>query len=139
MKPTFIRGKALPSLAKVYFDDNYGVKKGYVIARKLEKGGSKRRYPVLKVGDIAKVVISQISPGKPPEWKGEMEYAIIIHQKKVFKRYDGKKYRYEKNQAIIIDETGKPKCTKSNLYALPELKFRYPKLGKVLKGFFPLE
>jgi len=63
-------------------------------------GGSKRRYAQL--GDIIVAAVKEAEPRKAVK-KGEVVKAVIVRQKKSFRRQDGSYIRFDENAAVILD------------------------------------
>lgn len=66
-------------------------------------GGSRRRYA--KIGDIVIVSVKEAEPRKTVK-KGEVHQAVIVRQKKSFRRNNGSYIRFDDN-AVVILEKGK--------------------------------
>ncbi len=64
-------------------------------------GGTKRRYAQL--GDIIVAAVKKAEPRKLVK-KHEVVKAIIIRQKKEYKRRDGSYFRFDDNAAVILGE-----------------------------------
>jgi len=70
-------------------------------------GSSRRRYAQL--GDIVVGVVKKAEPRKPVK-KHEVVRAVIVRQRKHFKREDGTYVGFEDNAAVILEgKTKKPK------------------------------
>ncbi len=69
-------------------------------------GGSKRRYAGL--GDIIVASVKSAEPRKQVK-KGEVVKAVIVRQKKAFRRPDGSYIRFDENAAVVIDANKEPK------------------------------
>ena len=69
-------------------------------------GGTRRRYAQL--GDIIVGAVKKAEPRKLIK-KHEIVKAIIIRQKKEYKRPDGSYIRFDDNAAVIIDADKNPK------------------------------
>lgn len=69
-------------------------------------GGSKRRYAGL--GDIIVASVKSAEPRKQVK-KGEVVKAVIVRQKKAYRRPDGSYIRFDENAAVIIDNNKEPK------------------------------
>jgi large subunit ribosomal protein L14 len=63
-------------------------------------GGSRRRYASL--GDIVVASVKQAEPRKPVK-KKEVVKAVIVRQKKSYRRKDGSYIRFDENAAVIVD------------------------------------
>ena len=77
--------------------DNTGAKKVGVFK---VLGGSKRRYAQL--GDIVVVSVKVAEPRKL-EKKKEVLRAVVVRQKKSFRRKDGTYIRFDDNAVVILD------------------------------------
>src|SRR3990172_12652083 len=77
--------------------DNTGAKKVGVFK---VLGGSKRRYAQL--GDIVVVSVKVAEPRKAVK-KKEVLRAVVVRQKKAFRRKDGTYIRFDDNAVVIID------------------------------------
>lgn len=63
-------------------------------------GGTRRRYAQL--GDIVVASVQEAEPRKAVK-KKEIVRAVIIRQKKAYRRKDGSYIRFDDNAAVIID------------------------------------
>lgn len=73
-------------------------------------GGSKRRYAT--IGDI---IIASVKTAEPRAnvKAGDVVKAVIVRQKKSFRRKDGSYIRFDENAAVIVDPQNKePKATR---------------------------
>ncbi len=70
-------------------------------------GGSKRRYAQL--GDIIVAAVKKADPRKPVK-KHDVVRAVVIRQKKSYRRKDGSYVSFDENAAVVLDgKTKKPK------------------------------
>ena len=70
-------------------------------------GGSKRRYA--RLGDIIVVAVKKAEPRKVVK-KHDIVRAVIVRQKKAYRRGDGSYVRFDDNAAVILDgKTKNPK------------------------------
>ncbi len=95
--------KALPTGARLDCVDNTGAKVLQIIAVKGYRG-VKNRYPKAGIGDV---VIVTVKKGRP-EIKKQIVRAVIVRQRKEFRRPSGMRVKFEDNAAIIVDEKGMP-------------------------------
>ncbi|HID19782.1 MAG TPA: 50S ribosomal protein L14 [Methanophagales archaeon] len=95
--------KALPTGARLDCVDNTGAKVLQIIAVKGYRG-VKNRYPKAGIGDI---VIASVKKGRP-EIKKQMVKAVIVRQRKEFRRPSGMRVKFEDNAAVIVDDKGMP-------------------------------
>ena len=63
-------------------------------------GGSRRRYA--RIGDIIVVAVKEAEPRKPVK-KHDVTRAVVVRQKKEYKRKDGSYVRFDENSVIILD------------------------------------
>ena len=96
--------KALPAGARLDCVDNTGAKVLQIIAVKGYRG-VKNRYPKAGVGDM---VVVAVKKGRP-EIKKQILKAVIIRQRKEYRRPSGLRVRFEDNAAVIVDDRGTPK------------------------------
>lgn len=69
-------------------------------------GGTHRRYAQL--GDVVVAAVKKADPRKLVK-KHEVVKAIIIRQKKEYRRVDGSYIRFDDNAAVIVGDENKPK------------------------------
>lgn len=84
--------------------DNTGAKELEIVAVINYKGTS-RRYPKAGVGDM---VMVSVKKGRP-DVKKKVLPAVIIRQRKEYRRIDGTRIKFEDNAAVITGEDGVPK------------------------------
>ena len=81
--------------------DNSGAK----IARVFKVlGSSKRRYA--EIGDLVVVAVQKAEPRKPIKKKDVLR-AVVVRQRKPFRRKDGSYIRFDENSVIIINKQTK--------------------------------
>jgi len=119
--------RALPHMAHIPACDNSGarmLKVISVIGHKTRKG----RASAAGVGD--KIMASVIS-GKP-DIRKQVVAAVIVRQKKEFRRYNGMRVKFEDNAAVIIkDDLGNPKGTMIKGPIAKEAALRWPNIAKI--------
>ncbi len=87
--------------------DNSGAKIGRVFK---VLGGSKRRYA--QIGDVVVLSVQSAEPRKPVKKKDVLR-AVIVRQRRAFRRKDGSYIRFDENAVVIIDKAKKePKATR---------------------------
>lgn len=96
--------KALSTGARLECADNSGAKILQIIAVKGYRG-VKNRYPKAGIGDM---VIITVKKGRP-ELKKQILKAIIVRQRKEYRRPSGLRVKFEDNAAVIVDDKGAPK------------------------------
>src|SRR3989344_5166794 len=88
----------------------------------------KGRQQYIKVGDMAKV---SVRAGKP-EMIGEVFDAIVIRQRKSYKRNTGERVMFEDNAvALLKDDKGNPKGTQLKGVMAREAADRWPLVAKI--------
>ncbi|MFW5996498.1 MAG: 50S ribosomal protein L14 [Verrucomicrobiota bacterium] len=85
--------------------DNSGARRLCVI----QPLGQRKQYA--SVGDIVKASVRQAQPGGSVK-KGDVVNAVIVRTKADIRREDGSCLRFDKNAAVIIDETNNPSGTR---------------------------
>ncbi len=107
--------------------DNSGAKITRLVSVKGGKG-RKGRQMSGKVADRVKVSVRK----GDPEMKGKVFDAIIIRQKKSYRRIDGERVAFEDNAvAILKDEKGTPKGTQIKGPVAREVMERWPSVAKI--------
>ena len=94
----------LPVGAVINCADNTGAKNLYVIAVKGIQGRL-NRLPAAGVGDL---VLASVKKGKP-ELRKKVHMAVIIRQRKSFRRQDGVTLYFEDNAGVIVNNKGEMK------------------------------
>jgi large subunit ribosomal protein L14 len=70
-------------------------------------GGTRRRYA--QIGDIVVVAVKDAEPRKTVK-KHEVTRAVIVRQKRAFRRKDGSYIKFDDNSVVILDaKTKNPK------------------------------
>lgn len=130
MKPVNARvTRALPQGAKIDTCDNSGAK---VIKIFSVKGISTRkgRNPSAGVGDI---VMASVVKGKP-DMRKKVVMAIIVRQKKEYRRMDGTRIKFEDNSCVVLkDDKGNPKGTLFKGAIAKEACERWPGISKLAR------
>ena len=119
--------RALPVGCEVETCDNSGAKvlKIFtVVGHKTVKG----RISAAGVGDL---VMASVKKGRP-DMRKQVVYAIIVRQKKEYKRPNGMRIKFEDNSAVVLkDEKGNPKGTIFKGPIAKEVCERWPAIAKV--------
>ncbi len=118
--------KALPTGARLVCADNTGAREVEIIAVKGYRG-VRRRYPAAGVGDIVIVTVKKGSP----EIRKQVHYAVIVRQRKEYRRPDGTRVKFEDNAAVITDPKGNPKGTEIRGAVAREAAERFSKIGSL--------
>jgi large subunit ribosomal protein L14 len=119
--------RALPLQAFVNTCDNSGAKVLKIVAVKGHKTG-KGRIPTAGVGDF---VLASVQKGKL-EMRKKVVPAIIVRQRKEYRRPDGTRIKFEDNAAVVLkDDKGNPKGTIFKGPIAKEVAERWPAVAKV--------
>ncbi|MFH1290137.1 MAG: uL14 family ribosomal protein [Nanoarchaeota archaeon] len=134
-KSKIISGKAISAKATralnigsmVLASDNSGARIVRITGVKHGKS-RKRRQQYAKLGDWVKV---SVRAGKP-DMKGQVFDAIVIRQKKPYRRLTGERVCFEDNAvALMKDEKGNPKGTQVKGPVAREVQERWPSVAKI--------
>jgi large subunit ribosomal protein L14 len=107
--------------------DNSGATIVRIVSVKKGKTTKKRQQPA-RLGDWVKV---SVRVGKP-EMKGEVFDAVIIRQKKEYRRNTGERIAFSDNAvALLKDEKGNPKGTQIKGPIAREVLERWPSVAKI--------
>ncbi len=121
--------KGLPLGAKIPTCDNSGAK---IIKIFNVKGAKtvKGRMPSAGVGDL---VMASVKKGNPDMAK-QVVMAVIVRQKKEYKRPDGMRIKFEDNAAVVLkDDKGNPKGTIFKGAIAKEACERWPGIAKLAR------
>ena len=118
--------RCLPTGARLVCADNTGARELEIIAVKGYKG-VRRRYPAAGVGDMVVVTVKKGTP----DIRKQVHYAVIIRQRKEYRRPDGTRVKFEDNAAVITDEDGNPKGSEIRGPVAREAAERFPKIGSI--------
>ena len=113
--------------AELIVADNSGGKIARLVSVKRGKG-KKGRQGYAKIADKIKVSIKK----GDPEMKGKIFDAIIIRQKKTYRRKNGERVGFEDNAvAILKDEKANPKGTRIKGPVAREVMERWPSVARI--------
>ena len=116
--------KAINTGAYLDCVDNTGARTLFVISVTKYRGG-KNRQPCAGIGDM---VVVSVKKGTP-EMRKQMFKAVIIRQKKEFRRPDGLRVSFEDNAAVIVDDEGVPKGSEVKGPVAREVAERFGKIA----------
>jgi len=116
--------RGIPTGARLLCIDNTGAKIIQVIAVPKYRG-TRRRYPKAGVGDL---VIASVKKGSP-EMRRQVVNAVIVRQRRPFRRSDGMIVQFEDNAAVITTETGETKGTDIKGPVAREAAERWPRIA----------
>ena len=119
--------KALPVGTIIKTCDNSGAK----VLKIFSVIGAKTVKGRIASAGVSDLVFASVKRGKP-EMKKQKVYAIIIRQKKEYKRADGTRIKFEDNSAVVLkDDKGNPKGTIFKGPIAKEVCDRWPAIAKV--------
>jgi len=116
--------KSLPIGARLQCVDNTGAREVEIVSVKGYKG-VRRRLATAGVGDM--VVIS-VKKGTV-EMRREVTTAVVIRQKKEYRRADGLRVKFEDNAAVILSTDGVLKGSEIRGPVAKEAADRWPSIG----------
>ncbi len=125
-----ISAKATESLnlgANILVADNSGAKRAKLVSVKKSKA-KKGKQNCAKIADWVKVSVKK----GIPDMKGKVFDAVIIRQKKSFRRLNGERISFEDNAvAILKDDKGNPKGTQIKGPIAREVQERWAQVAKI--------
>ena len=128
MKPISARATAGINLgAKMIAADNSGAKIVRLVSVKRSKA-KKGKQVCAKIADWVKVSVKK----GVPDMKGKVFDAVVIRQKKAYRRLNGERIAFVDNAvAILKDEKGNPKGTQIKGPIAREVMERWPSVAKI--------
>ncbi len=125
-----ISAKVTPGLnlgAKMIASDNSGAKIVKLVSVKKAKA-KKGKQVCAKIADWVKVSVKK----GIPDMKGKVFDAVLIRQKKSYRRLNGERIAFEDNAvAILKDDKGNPKGTQIKGPVAREVMERWPQVAKI--------
>ncbi len=125
-----ISAKVTPGLnlgSTVIASDNSGAKIVKIVSVKKSKA-KKGKQINAKIADWVKVSVKR----GIPDMKGKVFDAVVIRQKKSYRRLTGERIAFEDNAiAILKDEKGNPKGTQIKGPVAREVLERWPQVAKI--------
>ena len=118
--------KAIPVGSLIVCADNTGAKMLGVIAV-LGYKGVKGRYPKAGVGDV---IVCSVKEGNVKIRK-QVVRAVIVRQRKEYRRIEGIRIAFEDNAAILVNERFEPQGTQIKGPVAKEAVDRFSVIGKV--------
>src|SRR3989344_7833279 len=121
------RGLNIGSLVEAA--DNSGARIVKIVS--VKKGKTvKKRQQYAKIGDWVKVSVRK---GKP-EMKGEVFDAVVVRQRRIYKRKTGERIMFNDNAvALLKDEKGNPKGTQIKGPIAKEIQERWAQVAKIAR------
>jgi len=106
--------------------DNSGAKILKIISVSGYKG-RRRRYPFSGIGSMIKVSVIE----GDVKIRNQLVNAVIIRQRREYRRLEGMRVSFEDNAAVIVDEKGIPKGTEIKGPVAKEAVERFSAIGKL--------
>ncbi len=116
--------RGLPNGARLNCVDNTGAKIVEIIAVP-KYHGTHRRYPSAGVGDILVVSVKKGTP----EMRRQILRAVIVRQRRPFRRPDGTMVQFDDNACVIMTETGETKGSDIKGPVAREAAERWPRIA----------
>ena len=123
-RPYVTRG--LPAGSRLRCADNTGAKELKVI-QVFGYHSRLRRVPSACVGDMVMVSVSKGSP----DLRRQMFPAVVVRQKRVFRRPDGSRLSFHDNAAVIMTPEGELKGTEIRGPVAKEAAERWPRVANL--------
>lgn len=116
--------RGLPVGARLECIDNTGAKIVQIVMTPKLKG-THRRTPTAGIGDL---VIISVKKGAV-DMRRQLMKAVIVRQRRPFRRSDGTMVQFEDNAAVIVTDTGETKGTMIKGPVALEAAERWPKIA----------
>ncbi|MBU5575280.1 MAG: 50S ribosomal protein L14 [Candidatus Aenigmarchaeota archaeon] len=127
MKPiTASITRGLPVGAYVKCIDNTGATLVQIIAVKGYKGVARR----IPSAGIADMVVCAVKEGDT-KIKHEVVLAVVVRQKKEYRRANGMRIKFEDNAVVLVNERGEPRGTRIKGPIAKEVVERFSAIGKI--------
>jgi large subunit ribosomal protein L14 len=118
--------RSLQTGSQLICADNTGARVVQIISVDLYHG-VRRRQPRMGLGDMATISVKKGTP----DMRKKMEKAVVIRQKKEFRRPDGLRVCFDDNAMVIVNENGEPKGTEIKGPVAREVAERFPKIASM--------
>ena len=116
--------RGLPTGARLICTDNTGAKIVEIV-NVLKYHGVHRRYPAAGIGDVVVVSVKKGSP----ELRKKLLNAVIVRQKRPFRRADGTMGQFEDNACVLTTPNGETKGTDIKGPVAREAAERWPRIA----------
>ena len=116
--------RALETGSRLSCADNTGAREVQIVSV-FGYHGVRRRQPKVGLGDIATVSVKKGTP----DMRKKLVRAVVIRQRKEYRRPSGLRVSFEDNAVVIVDEKNEPKGTEIKGPVAREVAERFPKLG----------
>lgn len=118
--------RALQTDSKMVCADNTGARVVQIVSV-FGYHGVKNRQPKMGIGDLATVSVKKGTP----DMKRKLVKAVVVRQKKEFRRPNGLRVSFEENAMILLNENGDPRGTDIKGPVAREVAERFPKVGSM--------
>ena len=118
--------RALQTGSKMVCADNTGARVVQIVSV-FGYHGVKNRQPKMGLGDLATVTVKKGTP----DMKRKLVRAVVVRQKKEFRRPNGLRVSFEENAMVLLNENGDPRGTDIKGPVAREVAERYPKVGSM--------
>ena len=118
--------RALQTGSKMVCADNTGARVVQIVSV-FGYHGVKNRQPKLGIGDLATVSVKKGTP----DMKRKLVKAVVVRQKKEFRRPNGLRVSFEENAMILLNDNGDPRGTDIKGPIAREVVERFPKVGSM--------
>lgn len=116
--------RGLPTGARLICTDNTGAKIVELV-NVLKYHGVARRYPAGGIGDL---IIVSVKKGSP-ELRKKLVNAVIVRQRRPFRRTDGTMVQFEDNACVLTTPNGETKGTDIKGPVAREAAERWPRIA----------
>src|SRR5438067_9124307 len=116
--------RGLPLGARLDIIDNSGAKEAQIIAVP-RAGAHKRR---LAAGGVGEFLVVSVKKGTP-EMRRQVVNAVIVRQRRPFRRPDGTMVQFEDNAAVIVAPNGETKGSDIKGPVAREAAERWPRIA----------
>jgi len=86
-----------------------------------------RRLPFAGVGDLVVVTVKKGTP----QMRRQVTYAVIVRQRRPFRRPDGTWVSFEDNAVVIVSQDGTPRGSEIRGPVAKEAAVRWPRIAKL--------
>ena len=118
--------RALQTGSKMVCADNTGARVVQIVSV-FGYHGVKNRQPKLGIGDLATVSVKKGTP----DMKRKLVKAVVVRQKKEFRRPNGLRVSFEENAMILLNDNGDPRGTDIKGPIAREVAERFPQVGSM--------
>lgn len=118
--------RGLPVGARIKCVDNTGAKVVQIIAV-MKYHGVARRLPAAGIGDLVVVTVKKGTP----EMRKQLVNAVIVRQRRPFRRANGVMVAFEDNAAVITTPTGETKGSDIKGPVAREAAERWPRIAAI--------